>query len=67
MNPWQSFEHTEISSSPSYSNLNGETELAEDLSRIGSMSGNFMDFYRNEDVTYESFDQINSFGYQKPF
>lgn len=52
MTPWQSFDHSEISSSSSYSNFNGEIEFSDDLSRIGCMSpysgqGNFMDFLWN--------------------
>ncbi|KAI4315142.1 hypothetical protein L6164_027985 [Bauhinia variegata] len=68
--PWQSFEHTEISPSSSYSNFNREMEFGDDFSRIGCMApysgqGNFMDFYGNEDVPYEGYDQINSIRYPK--
>ncbi|XP_027361468.1 NAC domain-containing protein 71-like isoform X1 [Abrus precatorius] len=72
MTPWQSFEHTEISPSSSYSNFNGEIEFSDDLSRIGCMSpysgqGNFMDYYGNEHVSYECYDQINSMSDPKLF
>ncbi|KAJ7944613.1 NAC domain containing protein [Quillaja saponaria] len=58
MTPWQSYEQREISPSSSYSNFNGEIELADDPSRIGCMSpytgqGNYMDFCGNGDVSYE--------------
>lgn len=72
MTPLQSLEHTEISTSLSYSNFNGEIDLADNLSQIGCMSpyssqGNFMDFYGNWDVPYEGYDQINSISYTEPF
>ncbi|XP_054810816.1 NAC domain-containing protein 71-like isoform X2 [Prosopis cineraria] len=60
MNPWQSFLPTENSTSSSYSNVNGEIEFAEDLDQVGY-------FYRNEDVSHEGFDHINSLRYPKPF
>ncbi|KAI4327260.1 hypothetical protein L6164_019743 [Bauhinia variegata] len=70
--PWQSFEHTEISPSSSYSNFNGEMEFGDDYSRISCMSpysgqGNFMDFYGDKDVSYEGYNQINSIRYPKTF
>ncbi|KAL1354496.1 hypothetical protein HN51_068303 [Arachis hypogaea] len=67
MTPWQSLEHTEISSSSSYSNFNGEIEFSDELGLIGRMSRysgqvDMLDFYGNEEVLYEyeGYDQINS-------
>lgn len=66
MTAWQSFEHTEISPTSSYSNFNGEIEFSDSLSTMGCMSPylgqpSFMDMYINEDMPYDCYDQINSF------
>ncbi|MED6172398.1 hypothetical protein PIB30_049676 [Stylosanthes scabra] len=65
MTPWQSLEHTEISSSSSYSNFNGEIEFSDELGLISRMSPysrqvDLLNFYRNEDMLFEEYDQINS-------
>ncbi|XP_062073678.1 NAC domain-containing protein 71-like [Humulus lupulus] len=70
--PWQSYEHSEISPSSSYSNLNGGIELSDNLNQIGCVSpypGNttYMDFYGNEVMEYEGYGQTNSMSYMQPF
>ncbi|KAM6557477.1 hypothetical protein CsatB_004496 [Cannabis sativa] len=59
MTPWQSYhEHTEISPSSSYSNLNGGIELSDT---------SYMDFYGNEVMEFEGYGQTNSMTYMQPF
>ncbi|KAK4262472.1 hypothetical protein QN277_028028 [Acacia crassicarpa] len=68
MTPWQPMEHTEISPSSSYSNLNGEIEFSGDLSMSTYMEqANFMNFYGNGPMPYGGFDQINSTTYPRHF
>ncbi|XP_042504225.1 NAC domain-containing protein 71-like isoform X2 [Macadamia integrifolia] len=62
---WQHSNSAEISPSSSYSNFMEEVDLADDLSRMSCMSPysgptNYMNFYGDEDRTYQSFNSTDS-------
>ncbi|MCD7448134.1 hypothetical protein HAX54_038690 [Datura stramonium] len=67
MTPLQPSDQHEFTSNSSFPNFRGEVELSGDLSSFGCMSpysihGSYMGFYGNEDMTYEGFNQNNSYG-----
>ncbi|CAI8609447.1 unnamed protein product [Vicia faba] len=62
--PKQSLQHTTVSPTLFFSNLNSEIEFSDNASQIGCISpystqGNFMDYDENWDVPYEAYNQIN--------
>ncbi|PRQ18721.1 putative transcription factor NAM family [Rosa chinensis] len=71
MSPWQSYEHTEISPSSSYSNF-GDFQMAEDMNQMASMSPfsghtDYMGYCGNEGLQFEGFDQTSTVRYPNHF
>lgn len=71
MSPWQSYEHTEISPSSSYSNF-GDFQMADDLNQMACMSPfsghtDYMGYCGNEGLQFEGFDQTSTVKYPNHF
>ncbi|CAN4127822.1 unnamed protein product [Withania somnifera] len=65
MTPWQPSEQHEFTSNSTFPNFRGEVDLYGDLSSFGCtcpylIHGSNMDFYGNEDITYEESSDYNS-------
>ncbi|XP_009802261.1 NAC domain-containing protein 71 [Nicotiana tabacum] len=64
---WQPNDQYDFTSSSSFPNFRGDVELSGDLSGYGFAppfldEGTYMEFYRNEDISYKGYNQSNLLG-----